>query len=100
MFELNLKFETRDLEHDEKLSRPYMDIYKLKRCSVSFTHLLVEWHDGPEYTTYDIGTVKDNKFVTLLSGEGAEFPDINPNMGGVFIEVHLHEPQSIVLNKE
>ncbi len=98
MFELNLKFETRDLEHDEKLSIPYTDIYKLKKCSVSFTHLLVEWHDGAEYTTYDIGNVKDNKFVTLLSGEGDDFPDVQPGMGGVFIEVYLYEPQSIKIN--
>ena len=91
------KFEANEIEKVESLSRYNHLVWRLKkRNDFGITHFVEKYDDVNDCPTYEFGAMDDEGFTVLASGEGDPVPEDKIGCGGVWTEVCLHYPESLL----
>lgn len=95
--EVYFKFEANEIEKVDSLSYYNYSMWRLKRQNgFGISHFIEKYDDVCDSPTYEFGIMDDGGFTCYASGEGDPVPEDKIGCGGVWTEVRLHYPESLL----
>lgn len=81
--------EANEIEQVDELSSYNNIVWKLARPTLGLTHFKEVYDDVSEYPVYHFGIIENNRFKSILQGDGDPIPLDKIGVGGVWVEITI-----------